>query len=449
MTDQQRYDQVGYGSDGHFQTPNLDRLAAEGVVFDTAYSTSTTCVPARVGLLTGLLHHRVPKQGKRRFSLQEGFWTLAHALRNAGYETALFGKMHFSPVRAQHGFETQRLVEHLTDAQLADGPDDDDYHRWLVSQGVDDWRALFSPTKKTPSTFPYDASLHPTAWIEQETLSFLRTRSRDRPLFLIVSFPHPHAPYNPPASYLDLYDPADARLPNDTAEANATLPTKFRMAFERFGTRVPPRVDPANPKPLRGFLTKVRALVKQIDDSVGAIARELDLDRTVVFFTSDHGDWAGHRGAMRKIPWLPFDDLARVPFFVSGAGVASGRRVASLVQSSDFVPTCLDYAGVEGPVSELDSQSLRPLLSEPPATGDDERAVVCATTMGWPMIRRGNVKYMRHGGSRVEVLFDLDEDPGETTTRHEDSAYCEVRDELSAALDAVLARGVPELQVAR
>jgi arylsulfatase len=443
MTDQQRYDQVGYASSGHFETPNLDLLASQGVVFDAAYSTSTTCVPARVGLLTGLLHHRVPTQ-VNGLALQEGFWTIAHALRTAGYETALFGKMHFFPVRSRHGFDTMRTVEHLTNDRVVRG-ERDDYHDWLAAQSIDDWRGAFSQDRHASAgPFPYDASMHPTGWIEHEVVSFLRTRDSRRPLLLIVSFPHPHAPYNPPEPYANMYDPSDSLLPRDTSDANAALPVEFQNAFRKFGGRVPPRVDPGNPKVLQTFLATIRALMRQIDDSIGKILDELDLTRSVVFFTSDHGDYAGHRGVLRKAPWIPFDDLARVPLVVAGIGVAGSRRVATLVQSSDFVPTCLEYAGVEIAQEGLDAWSLRPLLDDPTAAHEN-RAVISATTMGWPMVRRGPLKYIWHKGTWAHVLFDLEDDPGETISLHEDPTYQSARRDLGRLLDTSLMQGTPNL----
>src|SRR5438309_11173270 len=93
MTDQQRFDQVGYESGGHFDTPNVDRLAERGVIFENAYSSSTTCVPARVSLLTGLQNHRVPRQ-VNRYALGEGFWAIARARQHAGYETGPIGQGH-------------------------------------------------------------------------------------------------------------------------------------------------------------------------------------------------------------------------------------------------------------------------------------------------------------------------------------------------------------------
>src|SRR5262249_9430450 len=155
-------------------------------------------------------------------------------------------------------------------------------------------------------TFPYDHALHPTGWIENETREFLARRTRDRPLFLVVSFPHPHAPYNPPEPYASMYDPADSQLPATGFEVNEALPPLFRDSMREFGKRPTPRVDPNDLDGLREFLAQVRALVKQIDDSVGRIVEGLNLDNTVVFFTSDHGDYSGNRGMLRKTPWIPY-----------------------------------------------------------------------------------------------------------------------------------------------
>ena len=209
MTDQQRFDQLGFTSGGYFDTPNLDVLAAGGVVFDAAYSGDTVCVPARNALLTGMLPHRLPTQ-ENGFALREGCWTIARALRDAGYQTALVGKMHFAPVHAWHGFDTMRMCEHLHVQEL--GPisaarDDcvDDYHEWLVGNGYEDWRFVDGkPVQSSPGAyrFPYAADAHPTNWIEREARAVLDARDPSRPLLLVVSFPHPHAPVQPSGAVL-------------------------------------------------------------------------------------------------------------------------------------------------------------------------------------------------------------------------------------------------------
>ena len=408
MTDQQRYDQVGYVGSTPVRTPNLDRLAASGVIFDTTYSGSTTCVPARTSLMTGLLDHRA--QYREAFALDPGFFTVPHALRAVGYQTALIGKMHFRPMRSAHGFEHMRVVEHLNaygvDPTML--PELDDYHDWLESQALADWRLDGGEGRRR---YPLDPATHPTSWVEREATAFLRDRDDDRPLFLVVSFPHPHPPINPPEPYASLYDPAECEIDPDGHTANAFLPASFQRATAQ-ADAPHRRVRKDRLPEHRAELARTYGLITQIDEAVGRIVADLDLDSTVLFFTSDHGDYAGHRGLVRKIPWIPFDDLARVPFFVTGAGVAGGRRDPGLAQSFDFATTCLDYAGVDVDLATFDGISLASVLGDPGASIDADRTVHCGISMGRPMARRGRHKYLR-SGSGEEVLFDIERDPGE------------------------------------
>ena len=410
MTDQQRYDQVGYATSGPVRTPNLDGLAASGVIFENAYSGSTTCVPARTSLLTGLLDHRTRQT--RPYALEEGFWTVPHTLREVGYETALIGKMHFDPIRAQHGFDHIRVAEHL-DAYAAGieaQPELDHYHDFLAARGLEDWRRGMPGGMSAP--YVYDPDTHPTQWVQDETIDFLCRRSPDRPLFLIVSFPHPHPPLNPPEPYASMYDPDDCAIDPASADANLGLPSRFRKQTAQADAphrRVRPDRLPFH----RRQLALSYGLITQIDDAVGRVIEHLDLDATFLFFTADHGDFAGHRGLVRKVPWLPFDDLARVPCFAAGGVVRGGRRESTPVQSFDFAATALAFAGAEVP-PELDATSLHAALSDSGESPPADRTVYSAVSMKCPMARRGRYKYIRLLGFKQEVLFDLEADPGET-----------------------------------
>ncbi len=455
LTDEQRYDHVGYASDSHFETPALDRLAREGVVFEAAYSGSTTSVPARVSLLTGLHHHRT-KLVPGTLALAPGEWTIARGLRSAGYETALVGKMHSQPMYADHGFDTLKLAEHLVPFSGYRPGEIDDYHRFLLwkgrathaathlfGEGMEDAKNTFT-ANYFAEPFPYDKALHPIGWIASTSVEIVRSRRPEAPLFLVVSFPRPHAPYDPAEPYASMYDPAETRVPEDELDVNLGLPEPFAKAF---------RPDPGHalnpctrsslaPDLVRRVLTYERALVRQIDDAVADVLAALDLSRTVVFFTSDHGTYGGHRGLMSNVPWVPFDDLARVPFVCRAPGAMAGRRIASPVQSLDFVPTCLDYAGVEAPADFFDAENLRSVIEGYPE--DRDRAVFSTGSQGYPMVRAGARKLIQ-GPDGAEILFDLEQDPGETRSIHEDPAESAALRALREEASRVLSRPVAAL----
>ena len=238
-----------------------------------------------------------------------------------------------------------------------------------------------------------------------------------------------------------MYDPADSRVPVSSFEANADLPMVFQLAARSSQKRTG-GVEAAS---LRAFIATIRALVKQIDDSMGRILAALDPDNTIVFFTSDHGDYAGNRGLLRKMPPIPYDDLARVPLVVAGPGVVGGRHVGAVVQSCDFALTSLDYAGVDPPREiEFVSRSLRPILEDRAAEVDLARAAFCATSYGAPMVRRGPYKYIHHRERDAAMVFDMVADPHEQVDHASDDDYGTTRDELGALLRDELARPIIE-----
>jgi choline-sulfatase len=454
LTDEQRHDEVGYASGGYYETPALDRLAERGVVFETAYSGSSVCVPSRVSLLTGLLPPRAPTQGNG-LALREGFWTLARALRAIGYQTALVGKMHFSPMYARHGFDVMQLAEHLVPFSGYGPGEVDDYHLWLMWEGLADHRAthMFGPGLEEAAEefranyfavkFPHSREAHPIGWIARTAVDVVEKRKSGTPLFLIVSFPRPHAPYDPAEPYASMYDPVEARPPADGFEVNAGLPESFRKLFVHDDAQFfnPWPVTRLTEEVYRRVLTYVRALVRQVDDAMDDVLRSLDLGNTVVFFTSDHGTYGGQRGLLGKVPWVPLEPLVRVPFVCAAPGALRGRRVKEPVQSFDFVPTCLDYAGIDAPRDLFDATSLRQVIQGYPAP---RRSVFSATPGGWPMVRSGAHKLILGSGGE-DLLFDLDADPGETKNLAGDPARAHVLAALRRELAAALSRPEPPL----
>jgi arylsulfatase A-like enzyme len=326
--------------------------------------------------------------------------------------------MHFEPVYADHGFDTMRMCEDLFPSGGYAVGTADDYAATLSERGVPDWRPeLRDRAPDEPpapvgllGTFPYGEELHPTGWVRDQAIEVLRARDRRRPLFLVVSFPSPHPPYNPPEPWASRYDPEEIEVPTDGFEVNESLPPSFRRALDAG----PQRVGTA--RQTKRILTAVRALVRQLDDAIAAVLTEIDLQRTSIFFTSDHGDYAGHRGLLMKRPWIPFDDLARVPFLAAGAGVVGARRLDGLVSTLDLAPTFLDLAGVEVPHG-LDGVSQASVLREAGAVADPDRTIRCATSQHWPMARRGPLKFIFDRWTHEQVVFEMEGDPGETVNR--------------------------------
>ncbi len=408
MTDQQRADAVGYANPLFTETPALDALARKGTWFSNAYSASTTCVPARSALLTGIFDHRLPTVSRGR-ALRPGYWNMAHALRAAGYRTGLFGKMHLVPVKAGHGFDVHRACEHLTRHAGYPPEETDDYRHWIESKGLVDRRFDTNPDLR----FPYEESLHPASWITDEAVSFVKGASE--PYLAVVSYTGPHTPYDPPEPWASRYPASAQMLPPDGFHVNSRLPDFFLDVLEHkkdsfFSLQ---RVAEMPATRVQAQLGAIRALIGHIDHNIARLLEHVDLSNTLVCFTSDHGDYGAHRGLLGKIPWIPFDDLAKVPLFYAGAGVTPGQRIDAPVQSSDVALTFLEAAGALPEAQALfDSRSLLGVLGgEQP---DAQRTVHSALSMGWPMVRRGRFKMIVRLFDGL-LLFDMEEDPGETT----------------------------------
>ena len=177
-------------------------------------------------------------------------------------------------------------------------------------------------------------------------------------------------------------------LPHSGFEVNEALPAPFVDALagrtKRFRTW---RVSEHGEDALRIRLTKVRALLRHIDDVIGRIVERFPADRTCVAFTSDHGDYGGHRGLANKVPWIPFDDLLRVPLIVAGPGISGGRRVDSLVQSSDLALTFCDVAAIDVPHDEFDGAQPLAARLRTGAGLDDDRPALFLSNPGWAGVR--------------------------------------------------------------
>jgi choline-sulfatase len=385
------------------RTPHLDRLAAQGVVFDSAYCNSPLCAPSRYSLMTGQLPSGHGGYDNAAALSSEAV-TFGHYLRRAGYRTILAGKMHFIGADQLHGFE-ERLTTDIYPADFTWTPDWEQPHvrpEWYHNMGS---VADAGPCVRTNQLDFDDEVVYAT---RQKLFDLARDTDR-RPFCLAVSLTHPHDPYAISRDYWALYrdeeiDPP--RVPGTPDDEDA----HSRRLRDVIGIGRTP-VDAAQARTAR---RAYYGAISYVDEQVGKLLRTLEeagrADDTVIVFTSDHGDMLGERNLWYKMTF--FEPSARVPLVVHAPRRFAARRVAGSVSHVDLLPTLLDLAGAGTPL-EPAGRSLLPHLE---GRGGHDEAAAEYTAEGAlapiVMLRRGPYKYV-HSPADPDQLYHLADDPDE------------------------------------
>lgn len=416
MADQFRGDCLGAEGHPDVKTPYLDMLCERGTRFERAYSATPTCIPARAALLTGMdqRHHG-------RVGYQDGVvWsyphTLAGTLAQAGYQTHCAGKMHVHPLRSRQGFDGVDLHDgYLHHYRNASHPyyehqlQADDYfyemqgkgHMDLADDGIDcnGWAAR---------PWPYEEQLHPTWWVGDRVMDFLRRRDRDAPFFLMASFVRPHPPFDAPQAFFDMYRGRNLRMP-PVGDWAAPVTTRIPNADQGILD------DELQRQALIGYY----ACITQVDHQIGRIYEQLGveglLNNTLILFVSDHGELLGDHHLMRKS--LPYEGSARIPFVLSGPGIPRGGVSSRVVTLADIMPTLLDYAGVAIPDSVNGASVLGMLTDSDAPWRDMLHGEHTYHGRGMPesvqFMVSSTDKYIWYSGDGREEYFDLVNDPQE------------------------------------
>ncbi|MCI0430880.1 MAG: choline-sulfatase [Rhodospirillales bacterium] len=390
------------------QTPNIDRLATEGVVFENAYCNSPLCAPARFSLLSGQLASRIGAFDNAA-EFPASIPTFAHYLRAVGYRTCLAGKMHFVGPDQLHGFE-ERVTTDVYPADFGWTPE------WDRPEKIQWW---FHNMLSVVEAGPYDRSLEMDY---DEEVAFQAARwvfdaARDgdeRPWLLTASFIHPHDPFLAPREYWARYDPARIDMPAVPfipIEKRDPLSRRMFELYDRSEHHVTAEHVRAARHGYYAMITYADALLGQMLSALRATGAAQE---TVVIATADHGEMLGERGLWYKMTF--FERSARVPLILHAPKRFRPRRVAENVSLVDLLPTLAGLAEIEQePVVPIDGRSILPLAA---GDGRDWPDTVYAeymaegTTEPVFMIRRGSHKYIACASDPPQ-LFDLSRDPRE------------------------------------
>ncbi|MBI3971992.1 MAG: sulfatase-like hydrolase/transferase [Chloroflexi bacterium] len=453
MVDQQRADSLGcYGGFGAqvCRTPRLDRLAAEGVRFERAYTPSPLCSPARASLLTGLwpTHHgmifnSVGREGdfRQRARLPDDMPVLGRLFQDAGYRTAYFGKWHVGTdddIRRLGFAEGPRSTE-------SRAPEIPSMRNYPLLDPVQR-RWLQNPTVYSAVTTA-DGEAHREIWICRRAQDWLRRHAAehpDEPFFCFVSTPGPHWPCVVPERYAALYDWRTVPLPGNLDDTLEGKPAAHRVYRDEAGESFSLTEDE-----WRKCLARYYAFVTLIDDHFGQtldVLEELGVaGDTVVVYVSDHGDIMGAHRLFDKGPFM-YEETVRIPLIMRWPGrMPVGRVIDRFASTIDVMPMLLEAVGLSAPENpyapgRLDGHSLWSLIQgETPADWPDDAYSqfhghgASRGLYDVRMLRTERHKFVYYPHD-IDELYDEQDDPWELRNLALEPEWQPLREELQERL---------------
>jgi len=454
FTDNQQASTLACYGNSEVHTPNLHRLAKQGMVFDNAFCPNAFCSPCRASLLTGLLpsQHGVHSwiddrnmaEWPDNWHALEGLRTLPGTLQTGGYTTALSGKYHLGePTNTMAGFDYW--------CTMADGHVRSFYRNRITENGVD-----------------YDHEGHTVDFFTEKGVAFMEEQvTADKPFFLYLPYPAPygHWPATKEADrcrYSDLYDDCPMHsVPREGLSKGSVDAYLMRQKYSGGGLDYSMPLRAPNDLPtLRNYY----AQISMVDDGVGQIMTALDRlgisDNTLLIFTSDHGLSVGHHGFWGHGAATYPSNLHRaahsVPLILRHTpSVKAGQRSNAMVSNMDIYSTLLDYTDLPNDQGELavTSRSLKPLLTGEVNELDDD--VVYSEQEETRVVRTRKWAYFKRFAEAPEhpigdELYDVENDPGEKSNLISDPDHAKTRSTLDQMLTDFFATHVrPEADLWR
>ena len=469
-SDQQHWNTLGFLNSG-IKTPNLDRLASEGVYFDRAYCCNPTCTPARASIITGKYpsQHGAYSLGTK---LDESEHTVGEDFQSAGYRTSLIGKAHFQPLKSTDEYKSLEAYPILQDFDFwrqFNGPfygfehieltrnHGDEAHvgqhyvLWLEEQGCSNWRDYFRAPTGTNVSQKHKWSIpekyHYNTWIAERTNSLLEKYSANNEnFFLWASFFDPHPPYLVSEPWDSMYNPDDIKVPAVYPNEHDNNPPHFAKTQEQNPDFSDWKEEAGNG--IHGFhshlyekcelakdIAVYYGMVSMMDKYIGKILDRLESlglkENTIVVFTTDHGHFFGQHGLIAKGPFH-YEDMVKIPLIVRYPSEMEQGSVNHCLQSQvDLAPTLLHLCGITVPSTMTGIDQSKSWI-------DGKRCrdhVVVEnrhqpTTLHMKTYIDDQYKLTVYYNREYGELFDLTNDPAEITNLWNKAEYCQLKYEL-------------------
>lgn len=475
-TDQQRYDTLGCTGNSFVRTPNIDALAADGVLFERAYTVSPVCAPSRACFLSG----RYPRTCGVRQNGQDipaTEYLLPRLLADNGYVCGLSGKLHISACHPSVAPDMERRIDdgysffswsHHPARAGKGNWSGNAYTNWLTSLGIEYRTKPLSECRFVDEGMP--AKYSQTTWCFNEAMRFIDAQAPDQPWMFSLNCYDPHHPFDPPKEYLDRYLPILDEIPlPDYVEGELDQKSVFQRYDHEgaYNTKGYYPYDKMSDRDHRYITAAYWAMIDQIDDQVGRIVAHLkeigQYENTIILFTSDHGESLGDHGIYLKGPYC-YECGVHVPLIIHYAGhTLQGVQRRALLELIDLAPTLCDLAEIEHPKS-FQGRSFAPLLTDE-AIADKHRQSVYAEFYNsnvnhrnpkayLTMVSDGRWKLVKTHAPEGESdwgseLYDLETDPGEHRNLYGQPEYLEIQAHMLALLADRMAQTIDPLPLRR
>lgn len=349
QTDEHNPKMFGAAGDPVAITPNIDKLARQGVLFTNAYCQNPICVPSRMSMLTGKYSQTIRVYGNGD-PLTMDFKTFADYFNRKGYKSAIIGKMHFQGKgdELKHGFERP----------FGDNGSEIISDKWEKQQMDKIGQTpLKDRNPKVARVNDYPMEVNKDGGIVPNAKTFLN-KNKENPFLLICSFIRPHFPYEVSKKYYEMYK-GKGRLPIDFDSDKKNWPVSSQLENSKF------QFDKLTKEEIIRAREIYYGMITWVDDQIGLILDELDRqglkENTLIIYTSDHGEMAGEHGLWYKNSF--YDGSVAIPFIFSYPKLFRGNQISkSITGNIDIFPTICDAAGIQKPEG-LEGESLWPVLT--------------------------------------------------------------------------------------